>query len=69
MNSELNLILNKLNSIEDRLTLIENKCNLMENHIHFIEKIYTQVNKPFHYIMNKVQRFIVNDKLLINNEN
>lgn len=57
----LNLILEKLKSLENAQTKLEKKLDdilvntkRMEDHIDFVENTYNKVKRPFHYLMDKV---------------
>ena len=57
----LNLILEKLESLENAQTKLEKKLDdillntkRMEDHIDFVENTYNKVKIPFHYLMDKV---------------
>ena len=59
--NKINLILEKLTSIEERLKNLESKfedvkedTEKMSGHINFVEGIYSKVKKPFHFIMSNV---------------
>lgn len=59
--NKINLILEKLSSIESRLKNIESKfedvkedTKKMSDHINFVEGVYGNIKRPFHFIMNNV---------------
>ena len=58
----MDILLEKLESIEKRLESIENvlgvlkkDCSKMQDHITFIEKTYSLVRVPLNFIKNKVE--------------
>ena len=56
--------LNSVNKKLDRLLeLMEKDCKKMSDHINFIEKIYDNVKNPFHFIMNKVSGFSIENNI------
>jgi hypothetical protein len=59
--NKINLILEKLISIESRLKNLESKfedvkedTEKMSGHINFVEGVYGNIKKPFHFIMSNV---------------
>jgi len=56
--------LNSVNKKLDRLLeLMEKDCKKMSDHINFIEKVYDNVKNPFHFIMNKVSGFSIENNI------
>ena len=53
---KLNMILEKLVSLESRLERIEKSCNEMDSHIGFIEGVYGTLRSPLDYISTQVGR-------------
>ena len=51
---KLQVISAQLQDIETRLTYIEQSTDNMDRHVSFVEKIYSKVQVPFHYIMNAI---------------
>lgn len=52
--TELRLIRCELEKLDKRIEVMEKDCNKMTGHVDFVENIYEQVKRPFHYIVNKV---------------
>ena len=59
--NKINLILEKLISIESRIKNLESKfedvkedTEKMSGHINFVEGVYGNIKKPFHFIMSNV---------------
>lgn len=64
---ELKKIREDLDFMKLEIAEIKKGTNKMENHISFIETVYSQIKKPFHYILNTIS---LENKILINiNEN
>jgi hypothetical protein len=64
MDNKLDLILEKLNSLEKRVQRIEDDCAKMSNHINFINRIYSTVKIPFYKalsIMNSSPIEVIDD--------
>ena len=57
---ELNFVNKKLDRL---LELMEKDCKKMSDHINFIEKVYDNVKNPFHFIMNKVSGFSIENNI------
>jgi len=47
-----------IKKLESKIGELDKKCQLMCEHITFIEKIYTSVKRPFHWVMNGVNSYI-----------
>jgi archaellum component FlaC len=64
---ELKKIREDLDFMKLEIAEIKKGTNKMENHISFIETVYSQIKKPFHYILNTIS---LENKILRNiNEN
>jgi archaellum component FlaC len=64
---ELKKIREDLDFMKLEIAEIKKGTNKMENHISFIETVYSQIKKPFHYILNTIS---FENKMLRNiNEN
>ena len=45
----------RLARIEEKLGTIENDCSKMSSHITFVERTYSAVRLPLHYIKTRVE--------------
>ena len=53
---KLNIILEKLVTIEKRIERIEASCSAMDSHIGFVGRVYGTVRSPLDYISAQVSR-------------
>ena len=53
-------IMQKISVLEEKIDAIDKKCSKMTSHVDFVDGIYEDIKKPFHFALNKV-------KLLQNN--
>ena len=66
ISSELKELTDRIEVIERKLDLILIKldgsvvknCDKMGTHIDFVNNVYTKVNVPLNYILNKIQRIV-----------
>ena len=73
MNQNQNITSGELKELNDRIENIERKldlilikldgsvvknCDKMGTHIDFVNNVYTKVNVPLNYILNKIQRIV-----------
>ncbi|ARF11387.1 hypothetical protein Klosneuvirus_1_244 [Klosneuvirus KNV1] len=68
INIKLDLILDKLESLEKKIEQIDNKineceksCQNMDEHIYFINNTYTSLRAPLEFVRSKVNMFIEQD--------
>lgn len=78
MRASIENILEYLKSIDEKIDMIDNRLSelnsmlnnevvpsttKMSTHIDFIERTYTKVSAPLHFICNRVNRYISNDQI------
>ena len=61
VNQKLDLILEKLASIETRLARIELSCGGMDSHIGFVEGVYGTLRSPLDFISSQISRLSGSD--------
>ena len=49
----------KVDKIIELLGGINKNCDKMSNHINFVESIYEQIKRPFHFVMDKVNSNLI----------
>lgn len=81
-NDKLDIIIEKLNSLEQQLFSIkndlnkianksndiENNCSKMKEHIDFVESVYETVKEPLNFFTNKFYYYIGNEITTIQNK-
>ena len=58
LDKKLDETLLKINLIQKTLDKMSNETERMDNHISFVEAIYEQIKKPFHFLINISQKLI-----------
>lgn len=66
MNEKKSDLSERVSSLEEKVDMIlellggiDKNCDKMSNHINFVESIYEQIKRPFHFVMNKVNTNLI----------
>ena len=54
---KIQIIENKILNIENKLLEIQTNTVKMDEHVNFVNNIYSQVKYPFHFLMNKINKY------------
>ena len=58
LEDKLDKIINNIKTLEDKLEIMSKETKRMDSHVSFVENIYSGVQTPFHFIMNRVNNLI-----------
>lgn len=59
IDDRVSMVEEKIDKILEILAGIDQNCDKMSNHINFVESIYEQIKRPFHFVMNRVNSNLI----------